>query len=82
MLFVKDADGRKLGHVADGKFKRRFACTDADEAAVLKACADPEAAAVAYGKAWSRCGVCNRTLTDDASIARGIGPICAERFGW
>lgn len=27
-----------------------------------------------------RCLVCNRTLTDDESIARGIGPTCWERM--
>jgi hypothetical protein len=82
MLFVKDADGKKLGHVKDGKFKRRFECTDGEQAAVLQACSDPEQAAIAFGKAWSRCAVCNRELTNDGSIERGIGPICAERFGW
>lgn len=28
-----------------------------------------------------RCLVCNRTLTDDLSISRGIGPTCWERVG-
>jgi hypothetical protein len=26
--------------------------------------------------------VCGRTLTNDGSIERGIGPICAENYGW
>lgn len=42
--------------------------------------ADPEAAAVLHGKASGRCAVCSRDLTDPESIARGIGPICAEKF--
>lgn len=41
---------------------------------------DPEAAAVLHGKASGRCAVCSRDLTDPESIARGIGPICAEKF--
>jgi hypothetical protein len=36
---------------------------------------------VAAGQATGpdhRCGVCRRRLTDDTSIARGIGPCCFE----
>lgn len=50
------------------------------EAELLKIEADPEAAAVLHGKASGRCAVCSRDLTDPESIARGIGPICAEKF--
>lgn len=28
----------------------------------------------------TRCIICNRTLTDPASVARGYGPECAARF--
>jgi hypothetical protein len=41
---------------------------------------DPEAAAVQHGKLSGRCSVCSRDLTDPESIARGIGPVCAEKF--
>lgn len=81
-LFVESTDGKRLGYVKDGRYNRPFACTDAEAAAVLKACSDPEQAAVAYGKAWSVCCICNQTLTNDESIARGIGPICASNYGW
>lgn len=81
MIFVR-ADSRKIGYIKGGKFFRKFECTDVDQAAVLAAAADPSTAAVAYGKAWGRCAVCSRTLTNDGSIERGIGPICAERFGF
>jgi hypothetical protein len=46
--------------------------------AILK---DGLAAAVAYGRKTGCCAICSRTLTDPESVARGIGPICAERFG-
>lgn len=36
--------------------------------------------AAAFGHLYGRCIVCSRTLTDEDSIARGIGPVCAERF--
>lgn len=42
--------------------------------------ADPMTASVRYGKELGACGVCGRTLTDAASIARGIGPICESKF--
>jgi hypothetical protein len=47
---------------------------------------DPQAAMNRYGEEIGRCGVCNRTLTNQDSRARGIGPICAakyrEDYGW
>lgn len=42
--------------------------------------ADPLAAAIKYGRLSSRCCSCGRDLTNPESIARGIGPDCAERF--
>lgn len=51
--------------------------------AVLDAIADdPQSAAERYGREIGECGVCGRTLTDEASRARGIGPICADKRGW
>ena len=52
------------------------------QAALLDIERDPEAAAVLHGTLTSRCAICSRELTDPASIARGIGPICAETAGW
>lgn len=82
MLFIKNEDGKKLGYVQNGKFVRKFDCTAVEGEAVVECLNDPEKAAVAYGKAYSRCGICGRGLLNDVSIARGMGPICAERFGW
>lgn len=33
-----------------------------------------------YGALYGVCVVCGRTLTDEGSIAAGIGPVCAGRF--
>lgn len=33
-----------------------------------------------FGRLYGRCIKCGRTLTDENSIAQGIGPICAESF--
>lgn len=46
--------------------------------AILK---DPLEAAVAYGKLVGVCGVCGRALEDEESVAAGIGPVCASKFG-
>lgn len=43
--------------------------------------ADPLAAQVAYGRLTGVCGVCGRKLEDEQSVAAGIGPICAAKFG-
>ena len=65
----------------DGSFRRFSKCT-AEVASVL---ADVERrgleAVQEIGKATGRCCVCSRTLTAEGSIAAGIGPVCAERFG-
>jgi hypothetical protein len=82
MLFAKSVDGKKLGSIKDGKFQRRFECSDAEAAAVLDCAANPKEGLLAFAKAWSKCGVCGRGLLNEVSIERGIGPICMEKFGW
>ena len=42
---------------------------------------DPLGSAVAYGKRTGNCSACGRDLTNHGSIEKGIGPICAERWG-
>lgn len=44
--------------------------------------ADARAAAIRYGHEIGACGICGRTLTDEESRARGLGPVCAEKVGW
>lgn len=43
--------------------------------------ADPERAGRVYGQEIGRCFRCHRTLTDEESRARGVGPDCAEKMG-
>lgn len=38
------------------------------------------AEAEAFGKLYGICAVCGRILTDEKSIARGIGPVCAGKL--
>ena len=46
---------------------------------VTRALENPAGAALRYAQELGRCSRCNRTLTDEASRARGLGPECAER---
>jgi Family of unknown function (DUF6011) len=62
---------------SDERYPIRGAAAKAILAAIA---ADPKAALVRYGHAIGKCGVCNRTLTDEASRAAGIGPVCAGRL--
>lgn len=49
---------------------------------LMAAANDPLNAAIRYGKVSGECSCCGRELTDPRSIERGIGPICADKFGW
>lgn len=43
---------------------------------------DPQKAMLDYGLKLGRCGHCRKTLTNEESRARGIGPICWSKMGW
>jgi hypothetical protein len=42
---------------------------------------DPASAIRAYGRQSGQCACCGRPLTDPASMAIGVGPVCAKHFG-
>lgn len=72
-----------LGKITpENKFIRSRDCLDDDEATVARVAADPQAAAEAHGLKYGQCSCCGRELTNPESVARGIGPICASRWGW
>jgi len=71
-----------LGKVTGGRFMRSRDCDGQTEARIVQVCEDPKSAAVAYGRRTGSCCVCARELTNHESIDLGIGPICAEKFGW
>ena len=56
--------------------------SDTVKEVILSAANDPLTAAIRYGKVSGECSCCGRELTDPRSIERGIGPICATKFGW
>lgn len=81
-IYVRHSDGSYLGKVAGSRLFTVAAVSPEVEREIVSVAADPLNAAIAYGKRYGKCSVCARTLTDEASVARGIGPVCAERFGW
>lgn len=80
-LYVKSG-GTYLGKIVEGHFHASRECSPEDTARVLAFIADPKAAAIAYGLETGVCCICNAELTNKVSVERGIGPICAEKFGW
>lgn len=70
-----------LGKITDGKLHANYACTDEQQAQILKFVESPADAAKVYGQETGVCCVCNATLRSEWRL-RGIGPICAEKFGW
>jgi hypothetical protein len=79
---IRKSDDQYLGKIAAGKFFRVRECDDVTEGQIVAICADPKKAAIAYGQRTGQCSVCGRELTNHTSIDAGIGPICAEKFGW
>lgn len=78
-IFIKEGTV-KLGRITGGRLLRSRDCDDATAARILAAIADPAAAAIAYGLRFKNCACCGRELTNAESRARGIGPICFERW--
>lgn len=79
-IYIK-ANGEYVGKIAaNGEFFSRN-CEPELRAAIEAAIADPLAAAIAFGRRTGQCSCCGRELTNGESIDRGIGPICADKFG-
>lgn len=81
-IYVKHSDGTYLGKVAGSRLFTVASVSPEVEGEIVAVAADPLNAAIAYGKRYGKCAVCARTLTDEDSINRGIGPVCAANYGW
>lgn len=79
---VEKETGTYLGKVFEGKFFRANTCSTEVEAQIIAMAGSPKDSAIAYGRRTGSCAICGRELTDGTSIDRGIGPICADKFGW
>lgn len=79
-VFVKDGAeygaGERYGRQAPGQ---QYSGEIRDALAAIVA--DPMGALKRYAELTSRCGICNRRLEDEESVARGIGPVCYGRLG-
>jgi hypothetical protein len=82
------ADGRTRTKWRLWTFLREIRSTDSSTAVrdpmrsliLLHIAENPYGAMTDYGKQVGECGKCHRTLTDPASIAKGIGPVCEKYF--
>lgn len=80
-LYVK-ADGEYAGKIMGGKLICVRETTPETEARIVAVLNDPQGAAIAYGRMTGQCSCCGRPLSNKESVDRGIGPVCAEKFGW
>lgn len=81
-LYIK-ANGEYAGKVSpQGDFQAARTATTEQRDLIATVARDPLAAAVAHGHATGNCAICSRPLSDPESVTRGIGPVCAKRFGW
>lgn len=80
-LYVK-RNGEYAGKIVGNKFKASWGVKEEPILADLLAiAADPAEVLRVKGKETNRCCCCGRELTDPASVAAGIGPICATNWG-
>lgn len=80
-LYVKGG-GEYVGKIdPDGGFLKAYKCTETDVQDIADLGDDVLAKAVEHGRRTGNCACCNRKLTAAESVERGIGPICAERWG-
>ena len=81
LVYAKRGD-TYLGKISpEGAWRPVYAATKADEDSPGGDPANPLEAALAYARETKACACCGILLTDPVSVARGIGPICAEKWG-
>lgn len=81
-LYVVRADSDQyIGKVLDGKFQPTRDAGPADSETLRLIAANPSQVAKDYGRRTGSCSCCGRELIDPASIAAGIGPVCAAKWG-
>lgn len=81
-IYVKRASGEYIGKVTGSDFRATSDAKAEDKDTLQKIAANPSQVAKDYGKRVGICSCCGRELTDPNSIAAGIGPICAEGWGF
>lgn len=80
-LYVKDY-GNYAGKIsAEGKLFLMRDARESLEEELMAIAADPIGKLTEHGRITGNCSCCGRDLTNKESVERGIGPICAERYG-
>ena len=80
-IYVKYNDAY-AGKIVGDEFKANSFAPADTLAQLIEIAADPLGVAVKYGRVTGSCGCCGRELTVKESVERGIGPICAEKWGF
>lgn len=70
------------GKIVDGKFHAVRAAAEDTPAKLAAIAADPRGEAVRHGQRTGTCACCGRPLQNHASIDAGIGPVCAQKWGF
>jgi hypothetical protein len=81
-IYIKH-HGEYAGKVSpEGIFSKAYETTPATVELITRVGRDPLAEAIRHGHETGNCAICSRRLSDLESVQRGIGPVCAKRFGW
>lgn len=81
-LYVKD-HGEYAGKISpEGRFYASRGASNNIEDSLKEFAEDPMKAAVKHGRATGTCACCGRELTRKDSIELGVGPICANKWGF
>lgn len=80
-LYVEQ-EGAYVGKIVNGKFIPNYAAKENTLEMIVDIAKDPLEKARYYGRKTGVCSCCGRELTDEVSIANGIGPICESKWGF
>lgn len=70
-----------FGRIDGAQFHASRAATPAVTGLLTSLSSDPTSVISGYGRLTGACALCGRDLTDQASVDRGVGPVCAKNFG-
>jgi len=74
-------DNRWFGRIDGAQFHPARAATEVVRGLLTSLSADPTSVISGYGRLTGACALCGRDLTDQDSVGRGVGPVCAKNFG-
>jgi hypothetical protein len=65
---------------APGDWRRTALRAQARKNILAELAINPKEAAILFSRTFTVCAACSSPLSDAESIARGLGPVCAEKF--